>query len=212
MKLVAMQPYFLPNINYFNLLKSADIAVLLDDVSISNRTWINRNYFTLENSRKRVTVNLRKHSQSEQIKNVKIHNDFRHQVLLDRFGNSYGSSPIWPSIESMLQQGFAKNTSISELNHEFLKHLLELEKSETKLVTSSSILTKNNVAKTERILLLCHETGCNEFINNESGIWQYDSREFSIAGIKLTPFVQETGPRTEVSYLDILLNAHKNKK
>lgn len=43
MKLAIMQPYFMPYIGYFQLIKAVDKFVIYDDVNYINRGWINRN-------------------------------------------------------------------------------------------------------------------------------------------------------------------------
>ena len=43
MRIAVMQPYFLPYIGYWQLLRAVDTFVVLDDVNYINRGWINRN-------------------------------------------------------------------------------------------------------------------------------------------------------------------------
>ncbi|HAP16296.1 MAG TPA: hypothetical protein DCR38_00890, partial [Butyricimonas virosa] len=43
MTLAVMQPYFLPYIGYFQLIKAVDKFVVYDDVNFIKRGWINRN-------------------------------------------------------------------------------------------------------------------------------------------------------------------------
>ena len=38
-----MQPYFLPYLGYFSLIKHTDKWVVFDTVQYKNRAWINRN-------------------------------------------------------------------------------------------------------------------------------------------------------------------------
>ena len=43
MKLAIMQPYFLPYIGYFQLIRSAEVLVLYDNIEYTKKGWINRN-------------------------------------------------------------------------------------------------------------------------------------------------------------------------
>ena len=43
MKLAIMQPYFFPYLEYFQLVRAADLFVFYDDVMHIQRGWINRN-------------------------------------------------------------------------------------------------------------------------------------------------------------------------
>jgi len=51
MKLAIMQPYFLPYIGYFQLIKAADTFLIYDDVQFIKGGWINRNYMLLNGSK-----------------------------------------------------------------------------------------------------------------------------------------------------------------
>ena len=48
MKLGIMQPYFLPYVGYFQLIKAVDKYVIYDDVNFIKRGWINRNNILLD--------------------------------------------------------------------------------------------------------------------------------------------------------------------
>ena len=43
MKLGIMQPYFMPYIGYFQLIKAVDKYVVYDDVNYIKGGWVNRN-------------------------------------------------------------------------------------------------------------------------------------------------------------------------
>jgi len=43
MKIGIMQPYFLPYIGYFQLIKSVDVFVIYDNIKYTKKGWINRN-------------------------------------------------------------------------------------------------------------------------------------------------------------------------
>ena len=47
MKIAVMQPYFLPYIGYFQLIKSVDKFVVYDNIEFTKKGWINRNRIPL---------------------------------------------------------------------------------------------------------------------------------------------------------------------
>ena len=54
----AMQPYFFPSIHYFQLIKTSDIFVILDNVNYINRGFINRNYLINPKTNKKELFNI----------------------------------------------------------------------------------------------------------------------------------------------------------
>ena len=47
MKLGIMQPYFMPYIGYFQLMKAVDKYVVYDDVNYIKGGWVNRNHILI---------------------------------------------------------------------------------------------------------------------------------------------------------------------
>lgn len=48
MKLGVMQPYFMPYIGYFQLMKAVDKYVVYDDVNYIKGGWVNRNHILIK--------------------------------------------------------------------------------------------------------------------------------------------------------------------
>ena len=48
MRVVIMQPYYLPYRGYFDLLAKADLFVVYDDVQYRHRFWQSRNRLTVD--------------------------------------------------------------------------------------------------------------------------------------------------------------------
>ena len=52
MKLGIMQPYFMPYIGYFQLMKAVDKYVVYDDVNYIKGGWVNRNHILINGEKK----------------------------------------------------------------------------------------------------------------------------------------------------------------
>lgn len=52
MKLGIMQPYFMPYIGYFQLMKAVDKYVVYDDVNYIKGGWANRNHILINGEKK----------------------------------------------------------------------------------------------------------------------------------------------------------------
>lgn len=72
MKLGIMQPYFLPYIGYFQLIKAVDKYVVFDDVNYIMRGWINRNNFLVNGEKILLTISLKKSSSNRLINQIEI--------------------------------------------------------------------------------------------------------------------------------------------
>ena len=64
MTLAVMQPYFLPYIGYFQLIKAVDKFVVYDDVNFIKRGWINRNNILVNGKAQLFTISLNRASQN----------------------------------------------------------------------------------------------------------------------------------------------------
>jgi hypothetical protein len=62
MKIAIMQPYFLPYIGYWQLIKAVDCFVVYDNIQYTKKGWINRNYFLQQGNKKLFTIPLQKDS------------------------------------------------------------------------------------------------------------------------------------------------------
>ena len=75
MKLAIMQPYFLPYIGYFQLMKAADTFVYYDDVTFIKQSWINRNKILLNGVDYLFTLELKGASSFRAINKVEVGNN-----------------------------------------------------------------------------------------------------------------------------------------
>ena len=77
MKLGIMQPYFMPYIGYFQLMKAVDKYVVYDDVNYIKGGWGNRNHILINGEKKMFTFTLRKASPNKFFNEIVIGDDFK---------------------------------------------------------------------------------------------------------------------------------------
>lgn len=76
MKVGIMQPYFLPYLGYFSLIKHTDRFILFDPVQFIHHGWIERNRILNPNGGDQyISIPLKKHSLDTLIKDIEIRND-----------------------------------------------------------------------------------------------------------------------------------------
>lgn len=56
MKITILQPNYIPWIGYFEIIKSSDIFIFLDDVQYTKRDWRNRNFINVNNKKYLLTI------------------------------------------------------------------------------------------------------------------------------------------------------------
>ena len=72
MRIAVMQPYFLPYIGYWQLIRAVDTFVILDDVNYINRGWINRNRISIRGEPCWMTLPLVGASQNKLISEINL--------------------------------------------------------------------------------------------------------------------------------------------
>jgi ABC-type dipeptide/oligopeptide/nickel transport system ATPase subunit len=102
MKIAIMQPYFLPYIGYFQLIKSADIFVLADEYQYTKKGWINRNRAIFN---KRVeTFTLAVSSEGDCISEKKLYSWEDRKSLFRKIKQSYIDAPNSQNINVRLEE------------------------------------------------------------------------------------------------------------
>ena len=104
MRAAIMQPYFLPYLGYFQLMKSVDIFILADEYQYTNKGWINRNRAILNN--KLMTFTIPVSSDGVFISDKKIHNQKSIKSLHRKIKQSYCDSPNSQSVNLVLEDVF----------------------------------------------------------------------------------------------------------
>lgn len=123
MKLGIMQPYFLPYIGYFQLIKAVDKYVVSDDLHYIKHGWINRNYILVNNEKKMFTIKLKKASSNKLINEIEILDDFNDWFKTIRL--NYSKAPYYKDVSCLLKRIVTyENRCLSEFIINSLKEIL----------------------------------------------------------------------------------------
>jgi len=124
MKLAIMQPYFLPYLGYFSLIKHTDEFILFDTVQFIRHGWIERNRILKpSNGWQYIMVPLKKHSRETIIKDIEINNDQQwKEKILAQLQHYKKQAPYFSNVIDILNEIFSKEyATIVDLNLASLK-------------------------------------------------------------------------------------------
>lgn len=207
-----MQPYFLPYIGYWQLMKCVDTFVIYDDVQYTKKGWINRNRFLVNNSSRIFTLPLKKDSDFLPIKNRFLSESFKQEKkkIINKFYSAYQKSPFFFEGMELLKEILL----CEHLNlFDFILNSINLVKNSlnisTKIIISSNLNIPSDLHGQNKVIEICKCLNANKYINPIGGINLYNRESFKNEGIdiffqKVTPYVYSQFNDNFVSNLSII--------
>lgn len=182
-----MQPYFLPYVGYFSLMKAVDRFVVYDDVAFINRGWVNRNQILVGGKAHLFTIPLREASQNKKIRQIALDESTRwREKLLRTVEQSYKKAPQFTPAYALLAQVLQTPAgTIADLALNGLRAVNEYLGLHTELVPTSTVYENDHLKAQDRILDICRREGASRYINPVGGMELYDKATFAEAGIEL---------------------------
>lgn len=189
MKLAIMQPYFMPYIGYFQLIKMVDKFIFYDDVTFIKQGWINRNQILINNQAKMFTVPLSNASSNVLIKDVLISESaylkwkktFLNSILFS-YKKAKNYSQVLPLIESILQE---KPATISILAIKSIVEVSRYLNLQTKFEICSETYSNAELSGQNRVLDICKSEHAKTYVNPIGGMELYSKTVFREKNIDL---------------------------
>ncbi len=190
MKLGLMQPYFLPYLGYFDLIRQTDEWVFFDTAQYIRRGWVNRNRLTKQGGGwAYITVPVQ-HAPLQTAINKILTDDSQPwpSRILAQFDVLRGSSPFHKPVRAILAAAIEMSfTSIAELNIRltaaycaYLGLPLRMRRLSELPLGQMSVSEPGDWA-----LRLCLELGADGYLNPPGGRDLYDPARFASHGIRL---------------------------
>lgn len=181
-----MQPYFLPYIGYFQLVKSVDRFVFLDDVNFINRGWINRNRILVNGNANMFTIPLIGASQNKIIKDISIAEDGWRNKLLKTIEHAYKKASQFNEVFNLLKKIIQSSASdVASLAKKSIKEVCHYLDITTSFVESSSVYKNTDLKAQERIIDINRKEDARDYINLIGGTELYQKESFENVGIEL---------------------------
>lgn len=188
MKIGIMQPYFLPYLGYFQIMKACDKYVVYNNIKFTKKGWIHRNRMLLNGKDAMFSLPLKSDSDFLNIDQRSLAEGFEKErnKILGQIKSAYGKAPqfktVYPIIESIFNY-----TDVNLFGYIFnsintIKDYLQID---TPLVVSSSIDMDHELKSKFRVMEIVKRLGGDTYINPIGGMELYDKQEFADNGIAL---------------------------
>ena len=186
MKVVVLQPSFLPWLGYLDQYAWSDRFVLYDDVQYDKNGWRNRNRILTNQGPQWLTVPVKTTGQSwPEIRQIEV--DYRtpwRRKHLESIRQAYSKSPHFTSIFGLLQDYYANNYPLLlDWNVEGLRCLSQTLGLPWKAVLSSSIESQGR--KTERLIGICRSLGATHYLSGDAAKQYLDVSSFESIGCQV---------------------------
>lgn len=188
MKLAIMQPYFMPYIGYFQLIKSVDEFVIYDNIQYTKKGWINRNRILTNGKDQLITLSIKKDSDYLNVIDRELAESWDKDKIkmLNVIKSSYSKSPYFQEAFSLISQCI--NNSEKNLFKFIFDSILMINdylEIKTPIVISSTIDIDHDLKSQDKVLSLCKKQKADVYINSIGGMELYDKETFKQNGVEL---------------------------
>lgn len=186
MKVAIMQPYFFPYIGYFQLIESADLFIIYDNIKYTKKGWINRNRLLRNGSDFVFTLPVRKDSDFLDVKDRAVAGSFDRSKLVNQMREAYRRAPqfaeAFPVVEKAIM---SPRENLFDYIRDSVVEVCRYLAIDTRIVPSSSFAIDRTLKAEDKVLALCKSVGASTYINPIGGQELYSREEFKAQGIEL---------------------------
>ena len=217
-RIAIVQSSYIPWKGYFDLIRSTDEFILLDDVQFTRRDWRTRNRIKTQHGVAWLTVPVQSKGHYHQsIESTLVADErwaSRHWSTLRA---AYGRAPFFKEYSATLAPLYECRPAgerVSEVNHAFITAICTLLGVTTPITWSSAYGACEG--RNERLIDLCRMAGATDYLSGPSARGYLDEAAFASAGIRVQfadysgyPEYPQPHPPFEhgVSMLDLLFCA-----
>ena len=184
MRVVVLQPGYLPWLGFFDQLDRSDVFVLYDDVQFDKHGWRNRNRIKTREGPMWLTVPVRTKGLGRP-RNGEIEIDPTQHWAgkhLQAIRTWYGKAPhfkeVFPAIEEVLSQPWTRLLDLDRAAMEAVAKLLGLKR---RVVLASSLGIDGG--QTDRLVAICRHLGADRYLTGDAAKSYLEEGKFTGAGI-----------------------------
>lgn len=215
MKVVILQPGFIPWLGFFDQMFRCDTFVIYDDVQYDKHGWRNRNRIKTPAGHQWLTVPVLTHNLNKP-NNNQIYIDSNSQWKkkhLRSISQNYSKAPYFDRYYSELENIYNDECDLLlEFNMKLIYFLTEKLNITKKIIFSSELEIEGT--STQRLIDICCYLNASEYITGDSAKNYINEQMFSESNIKLTyhNYIHPVYPQlfgdfiSHLSILDLLFN------
>jgi hypothetical protein len=213
-KLAIIQSNYIPWKGYFDIINLADEFILYDHVQYTTNDWRNRNLIKTPTGLQWLTIPVRaKYGQT--INQTAVNGDIWRRKHWKSLVQNYSKAKYF-SIYKDLFEGLylgSSETRLSQINYQFLTAICAILGIQTRISWSTEYRLMED--RTQRLVDLCKQAGCTEYVSGPSAKGYLDEELFCRDSIVLTymdyegypPYSQLYPPfEHRVSVIDLIFN------
>jgi len=180
------QPEHTPWLGFFDKMRQADMAVLLDNVQFRKNYFQNRNRIRTQQGWTWLTVPvLAKGKSGQLIQDTQINNtvNWQSKVWKSIF-YAYNKAPFFDQYSSFLKQVYDKLwTHLADLNEEIIRYIAQELGIQAKVIKASTLGTTGR--STDLLLEICQKVNADVYLSGISGKGYLEETKFTEQGIKV---------------------------
>lgn len=180
--IAVMQPYLFPYLGYFQLIATADVFVLGDDLQYVRSGWVNRNRILHNDEARLITFPLKKDRFQLQINQRQLCDHFSDEAerLIRLIAESYKEAPYFAQVMPLVERLIHfPQPNISLYAEHAIREMCAYLHIVTPIMRSSDLILGSPVDKQERIIRIAHTFEATTFITPEGGSVVYDRDHFA---------------------------------
>jgi len=181
----ANQPYFLPYISYWQLIKASDIFFIGDNYAYIKRGWINRNRILFQGEPEFFGIEVAKASSFSLISDLNLA-PINKTKKMNKLYEAYHKAPYYEAGAKLVEEILdAQEENLAEFLISSIKTICGFLEISTPIRRTSELDGNDGFKREERIYDMCHRLGADTYVNPIGGKQLYDVAEFEKQGIKL---------------------------
>lgn len=217
-----MQPYFLPYIGYFQLIRGVDEFIVYDNIQFSKKGWFHRNRMLQNGKDEYFSLSLKKDSDYLDVVQRQLSENWEadKSKILRKISENYKKAPFFEEVYPKIEAIF--NFNDSNLFRFILNSMTEIcdfLDIKTKITISSNIEIDHSLKSQEKVIALVKASQGKTYLNPIGGLELYSPSDFEKQGLKLEfhkakplqypQFKNEFVPW--LSILDLMMFNHKEQ-
>lgn len=207
-----MQPYFLPYIGYFQLIRAVDEFIVYDNIQFSKKGWFHRNRMLQNGKDEYFSLPLRKDSDFLDVRDRRLGDNWPadRDKTLRKIVENYRKAPHFEEAYPVVERIFHfPDTQLFNFIFFSLETVCSFLDIKTPLTVSSTLEIDHSLKSQDKVIALVKKTGGNIYLNPIGGFDLYDPADFKAQGLtlqfhKARPFSYPQSGNEFVPWLSVL--------